>query len=50
MKSLEDICDIINTAFDDKMFVDNLKTTKEKWIDVDCDVMLKAILDYIYSL
>ena len=33
-----------------KQYVDNIKTTKDKWIDVDYQNIFNTILDFIYSL
>ena len=50
ISSIEDICDIVSTTFEDKQYVDNIKTTKDKWIDVDYQNIFNTILDFIYSL
>ena len=50
INTLEDICENVSLTFEDKQFIENLKTTKEKWLDISYDVMLKKILDFIFSL
>ena len=48
--SVDDIVEIITNIFDDKYFLTNLNTTKEKWLDVDNETLIRTILDYIHSL
>ena len=50
IKTIEDICERIDTTFSNRDFVAQLKTTKDKWIDDDVNTVLKTILDFIYSI
>lgn len=50
ISSLEDICDIVSKVFEDKEYINRIKNAEEKWIDVDYQIVLKTILDFIYSI
>ena len=50
IKSIEDIYEKLSSAFEDKQFITNYKSSKDKWIDVDYDLIVRTILDFVYSL
>ena len=50
IKTIEDICEKVSLAFEDKQYIDNIKTSRDKWIDVDYKVAFDAILDFLYSI
>lgn len=50
LSSLEDVCSVISTTFEDKDYIKNFDSSNDGWIDTDREVIFKGILDYIYSL
>ena len=50
IRTLEDICDNVSATFEDAQYIANIKTTDDKWLDVDYSTIFKAILDYLYSI
>ena len=50
IKTIEDICENVSLAVEDKQYLENLKTTDDRWLDVDYHEALETIVDYIYSI
>lgn len=50
LSSTIDVVDKISNIFENKRFRDKLHSTKQKWLDVDEEVVLKTILDYLYTI
>lgn len=50
IRSIEDVCERVSFALEDKQFLKHLSTSKDKWIDEDSDAVIKEVLDFIYSL
>ena len=48
--SIEDICERVNFALEDKEFMSHLSTSKDKWVDEESETVVKEVLDFIYSL
>lgn len=50
ISSIDDVCNLVSNTFEDKQYIQNIKTTKDNWIDVDYQIMFQTILDFIYSI
>ena len=48
--SIEDICERVSFALEDKEFMSHLSTSKDKWVDEESETVVKEVLDFIYSL
>lgn len=48
--SIEDVCERVNFALEDKQFLNHLATSKDRWIDEENVAVIKELLDFIYSL
>ncbi len=50
ISTIEDICNNVTTVFENDQYNERIRTTKDKWIDVDYIVAFKTIEDYIFSI
>ena len=50
LKQISDIYRVVKIVFSDDGYIQNIKTTKDKWIDEDYEAIFSRILEYIKSL
>lgn len=48
--SYQDIKNRISKAFDDKMFLDNVSKSRQRWVNEDIEVITKEILSFLDKL
>ena len=48
--TISDVYDVIKSVFSNKNYIENIKTTKDKWIDEDYELIFSTILGYINLL
>ena len=50
IRSVSDIYNELNLIFDNRMFLNSVKDSKYNWIEVDSNLAIKTVLDYIKSI
>ena len=50
IKTIEDVCSRVDSAFEDKVYLNNLKSMKDNWLEVDYQIIINSILDYICKI
>lgn len=50
LKQISDISDIVKRVFSDNIYVKNIKTSKDKWVDEEYETIFSSILSYLDSL
>lgn len=48
--SIEDICERVSETLEDGQFLNLLQSSKDKWLDDDISLVVKTIIDFIYSI
>ena len=48
--TIDDVCENVSKVFENDQYNERIRTTKEKWIDIDYMIVFKTIEDYIFSI
>lgn len=50
IKTLNEIIERVKNTFNNRLFIENFKSTDDKWIDIDYEQALSNILDYLATV